>query len=244
MKKSNTLFQVSTLNSLMLGDYEGAITVKDLLKHGDTGIGTYDGLDGEAIVLNGKCYNGRADGKVYEMDENDKLPFTTVCHFDESVEEKEISFNSIEDFKAKIDKELSGKLSGIHNHFYMIKMYGTFNVRVRSCFKQEKPYEPLYKVACDQRENEYHNEEGYVIGVYCPNYVSGMNLFGWHIHFLNKELTHGGHILKVATVGNAKYKINKLTTWELFLPEDSDFTNVDLTVDLEEKTKAVEGASK
>ena len=25
MKKSNTLFQVSTLNSLMLGDYEGAI---------------------------------------------------------------------------------------------------------------------------------------------------------------------------------------------------------------------------
>ena len=62
--KASKLFQVSTLNDLMLGDYNGTCSVKELLKHGDTGIGTYDGLDGEAIILNGKAYNGIDNGFV------------------------------------------------------------------------------------------------------------------------------------------------------------------------------------
>ena len=62
--KENKLFQVSTLNALMMGDYEGSVKVKELLKHADTGIGTFDGLDGEAIFYKGKAYNGRATGEV------------------------------------------------------------------------------------------------------------------------------------------------------------------------------------
>ena len=113
--KTNKLFQVSTLNDLMLGDYNGTCSVKELLKHGDTGIGTYDGLDGEAIILNGKAYNGRANGVVSEMSEEDSLPFTTVAFFDEKVKEQVISFESIEDFKTLLSKELVST-----NYFYMI----------------------------------------------------------------------------------------------------------------------------
>ena len=51
MKK--ILTQVGTLNSLMMGDYYATETVDELLKNGDIGIGTYEGLDGEAIILNG-----------------------------------------------------------------------------------------------------------------------------------------------------------------------------------------------
>lgn len=156
--KENKLFQVSTLNALMMGDYEGSVKVKELLKHADTGIGTFDGLDGEAIFYKGKAYNGRATGEVNPMDDEDSVPFACVCKFDEKSEEKEISFDSIEDFKKQLEEVLPSK-----NYFYMIKMEGTFNVRVRSCFKQEKPYEPLYKVACDQREFEYHDIKGSVI---------------------------------------------------------------------------------
>lgn len=236
--KENKLFQVSTLNALMMGDYEGSVKVKEFLKHVDTGIGTYDGLDGEAIIYNGKAYNGRATGEVSEMKDNDSFPFACACKFDESVEEKEISFDSIEDFKKKFEEVLPSK-----NYFYIIKMEGTFNVRVRSCFKQEKPYEPLYKVACDQREFEFHDIKGVVIGLYCPNYVEGMNLPGWHIHFLSKDLKKGGHILKVNT-SKASYKINKLNEWRLVLPDDKDFASWNLKEDLKEKTEAVEGASK
>ena len=219
--KTNKLFQVSTLNDLMLGDYNGTCSVKELLKHGDTGIGTYDGLDGEAIILNGKAYDGRANGVVSEMSEEDSLPFTTV-----------------EDFKTLLSKELVST-----NYFYMIKMEGKFNVRVRSCFKQDKPYEPLYKVAKDQREFEYHDIEGYVVGVFCPNYVEGMNLPGWHIHFISKDLTKGGHILKISGE-NIQYKLNKLDEWDLKLPNTKEFSSFNLKEDLSKKTEAVEGSSK
>lgn len=236
--KTSKLFQVSTLNDLMLGDYNGTCSVKELLKHGDTGIGTYDGLDGEAIILNGKAYNGRANGVVSEMSDNDSLPFTTVAFFDESVKEEKVTFESIEDFKAKLAAELPST-----NFFYMIKMHGKFNVRVRSCFKQEKPYEPLFKVAKDQREFEYHDIEGYVVGVYCPNYVEGMNLPGWHIHFISEDLTKGGHILKLSGE-KVSYKLNKLTGWDLVLPETKEFSTFNLKEDLSKKTEAVEGSAK
>ncbi len=236
--KTSKLFQVSTLNDLMLGDYNGTCSVKELLKHGDTGIGTYDGLDGEAIILNGKAYDGRANGVVSEMSDNDSLPFTTVAFFDESVKEEKVTFESIEDFKAKLAAELPST-----NFFYMIKMHGKFNVRVRSCFKQEKPYEPLFKVAKDQREFEYHDIEGYVVGVYCPNYVEGMNLPGWHIHFISEDLTKGGHILKLSGE-KVSYKLNKLTGWDLVLPETKEFSTFNLKEDLSKKTEAVEGSTK
>ena len=236
--KTSKLFQVSTLNDLMLGDYNGTCSVKELLKHGDTGIGTYDGLDGEAIILNGKAYDGRANGAVSEMSDNDSLPFTTVAFFDESVKEEKVTFESIEDFKAKLAAELPST-----NFFYMIKMHGKFNVRVRSCFKQEKPYEPLFKVAKDQREFEYHDIEGYVVGVYCPNYVEGMNLPGWHIHFISEDLTKGGHILKLSGE-KVSYKLNKLNGWDLVLPETKEFSTFNLKEDLSKKTEAVEGSTK
>ena len=236
--KTSKLFQVSTLNDLMLGDYNGTCSVKELLKHGDTGIGTYDGLDGEAIILNGKAYDGRANGVVSEMSDNDSLPFTTVAFFDESVKEEKVTFESIEDFKAKLAALLPST-----NFFYMIKMHGKFNVRVRSCFKQEKPYEPLFKVAKDQREFEYHDIEGYVVGVYCPNYVEGMNLPGWHIHFISEDLTKGGHILKLSGE-KVSYKLNKLNGWDLVLPETKEFSTFNLKEDLSKKTEAVEGSAK
>ena len=48
-----TLVQASTLNALMLGNFDETVSVKDFMEGGDTGIGTYAGLDGEAIFENG-----------------------------------------------------------------------------------------------------------------------------------------------------------------------------------------------
>ena len=148
------LYQISTLNALMLGDYKGAVKVGDLLKVANIGIGTYDGLNGEAIFFNGKAYDGLATGEVKEMNKDDSLPFATVAKFDENVKENIISFNSMNDFKEKMEQFIEGN----KNYFYMIKIEGKFNVRVRSCFKQEEPYKPLYTVAKDQREFEYKDE--------------------------------------------------------------------------------------
>ena len=85
--------------------------------------------------------------------------------------------------------------------------------------------------------------EGKVIAVYCPPYVEGMNLPGWHFHFLSEDKTSGGHILGLAGK-DISYQIEPITEWELILPENAEFAKLDLCEDLSAKTAAVEGSSK
>lgn len=49
-------YQVSTLQALALGFSKPVITVEELLMHGDLGLGTFEDVDGEMIVLDGKCH--------------------------------------------------------------------------------------------------------------------------------------------------------------------------------------------
>ena len=61
MTEITQLFQYNTLGALMAGLYEGTMTIGELLKHGDLGIGTLDSVDGELIVLDGKAYQAKGD---------------------------------------------------------------------------------------------------------------------------------------------------------------------------------------
>src|SRR5262245_8910694 len=61
----HTLYQVSTSSALVEGIYRGAVTVAQLLEHGDFGLGTFEGLDGEMVVCDGEVLQVRADGTVH-----------------------------------------------------------------------------------------------------------------------------------------------------------------------------------
>ncbi|MCR5235859.1 MAG: acetolactate decarboxylase, partial [Lachnospiraceae bacterium] len=58
------MYQVSTLQALMLGYSRPVISVAELLEHGDTGLGTFEDVDGEMIVLDGVCYRATENGAV------------------------------------------------------------------------------------------------------------------------------------------------------------------------------------
>ena len=53
---SMKMYQVSTLQALMLGYSRAVIPVSELLNHGNIGLGTFKDVDGEMIVLDGSCY--------------------------------------------------------------------------------------------------------------------------------------------------------------------------------------------
>src|SRR4051794_28699081 len=65
-REGAVLFQVSTLDALLQGIYNGSYTVGQLKQQGDFGLGAYQGIDGEMIVLNGHYYHMRANGVVSE----------------------------------------------------------------------------------------------------------------------------------------------------------------------------------
>ena len=236
-----TLIQASTLNALMLGNFDKTVSVKDFLHHADTGIGTYTGLDGEAIFEDGVAYKATADGKVSVMQPEDGVAFGTVAKFDESVPEVELkNISDIETLKQALEPYVKEN----QNIFYMIKAKGVFKtMHVRSCFASEKPYPTLSEVAQDQREFHFENTRGDVIAVWCPKYVNGINLPGWHFHYLSGDKTQGGYILGLSS-DDLRVKIDKIERFDLTLPQNPEFAKRDLCEDLSAKTAAVEGAKK
>jgi len=237
----DTLYQVSTLNALMLGYYDGIISVGDFLSEGDTGLGTFDALDGEMIVLDGMVYQAKADGTVSKQSNEITLPFGAITYFDNDLAVSNMPpVPDLETLKALLEQEVL-KATGNPNIFYMAKITGDFNsVHVRSVPAQEKPYKQLKEIAASQPEFEYENISGTIVAVRCPDYVEGINLAGWHLHFISTDTTKGGHLLD-ADLESGECQIDFTHEFKLFLPESIDFGALSLANDLQKDTQAVEG---
>ncbi len=168
-----TIYQVALLQSLTQGYYDGIIKVSELKEHGDTGIGTFEGVNGEMIVIDGKVYQALSDGSVKEAADDETVPFSNVTFFESDVAADMTDISDIASFKSALDKTVNEKG---RNMFYMVKVSGTFEkMYVRSELKQEKPNKSLDKaLETDQREFSYENIAGTVVGLYCPDYMGRM----------------------------------------------------------------------
>ncbi|MBQ6002527.1 MAG: acetolactate decarboxylase, partial [Synergistaceae bacterium] len=127
------LFQTALLQSLMLGEYDGVITVKELKTYGDTGIGTFQGVNGELIMTGGKVYQALWDGSVKIASDDETIPFANVTFFDADITRKGITAGDISALK-----EIMTSSANEHgrNQFYMAKVSGLIpHILVRSELK-------------------------------------------------------------------------------------------------------------
>jgi acetolactate decarboxylase len=233
-----TVFQVALLQSLTQGYYDGIIKVSELKQHGDIGIGTFEGVNGEMIVLDGKVYQALGDGSVQEADDNETVPFSNVTFFDKDLSVTLTQTDDINSLKEALTATVNdnGK-----NLFYMVKINGTFQkMNVRSELKQEKPYKSLDQaLATDQREFNYDNIKGTVVALYCPDYMGGLNTPGWHFHFVSDDKTKGGHILDLA-FDSAQAEFDATQDFDMYLSDNSEFQKMELSKDVSDAIKKVE----
>jgi acetolactate decarboxylase len=232
----NTVTQVSTIDALLAGVYDGHLACGKLLRFGDTGIGTFDRLDGEMLVMDGIVYQIKADGKVYEPSSEVLTPFAAVVDF---APDKFIGIDrpmSHAEFEQEIDRQCPNK-----NNFYAIQAHGVFSyMKTRSVPAQEKPYPPLVEVVKEQTVFEMKDVSGEIVGFRCPPYVKGVNVPGYHLHFISDDKQTGGHILDFA-VTKGSIEIDTCNQFLMLLPEgDSDFGRVDLSGDSSKELEKVE----
>ena len=236
--KSDRLFQVALLQSLMRGEYDGVITVWELKHYGDTGIGTFQGVNGELIALNGKVYRAAWDGSVEIAPDDETVPFSNVTFFDDDIVVENVKCNSIDELKSIFDSIVNrhGK-----NQFYMVKLSGNFSkMLVRSELPQHEPYRPLAEaLKTDQREFSYENINGTVVALYCPDYMEGLNSSGWHLHFVSDDETKGGHVLGLE-VANATLAMDIISEFSMIVPNRASFNGKDLAADMKEEIREVE----
>jgi len=242
--KEDNIYQVSLLNALLQGEYDGFVSVGTLKDHGDTGIGTFDTLDGEMIMLDGVVHKAKADGTVEVVDDKVLVPFAVVTPFVADILDAQTDeFLTIEELKTRLDAGI-GKTTGDFNRFYVAKVSGTFShIKVRSVPSQKKPYQPLSVIAESQREFEYEQVEGTIVAFRSPEYVEGINLPGWHLHFLSRDGLRGGHLLEVATTFS-EMQIGDMRSFQLSLPSSRSFAAMDIAEDRREETQSIEGVGR
>lgn len=218
----DVLFQVSTISALMDGAFDGAMSFGELKEHGDFGLGTFDALDGEMVGLDGHFYKVMADGSVHEVNDSILTPFADVTFFDV---DEEIALNSsnLSEVESYLDE-----LRPTRNIFYAIRIDGTFShIRTRSVPAQSKPYPNLTVAVMNQSIFELYNQSGTVVGFWTPSYASGLNVPGYHLHFINDERTSGGHLLDFQLM-NGSACIDYTDSFMMILPDNEGFQTADL----------------
>ena len=231
----NTLYQTSTIDALLAGVYDGDQRLSELRRHGNFGIGTYDRLDGEMVLLDGEFHQIKADGQVYLPNLREKTPFAIVCMFHP---EKTFALTEGSDMTA-VEKRLDAEAPN-QNQFWAFRIEGQFKtMKTRSVPSQKHPYPPLKEVTQNQPVFDIENVAGTIVGFRCPSFVAGVNVPGYHLHFLSRDGSRGGHILGFELVtGTAQ--VDQLDRFLMELPGTQDFAGADLAQDRQQELKGVE----
>ncbi|MGP0047135.1 MAG: acetolactate decarboxylase, partial [Syntrophobacteraceae bacterium] len=188
LAQGREMTQYSTIDVLMKGIYDGYVPIGEMLLHGDTGIGTFDGLDGEMVVVDGIAYQVTADGVVHIPAPTMTTPFAEVTFFHDDQEKVLPPGANLESFTREVDAIIPTP-----NIFYAVRIDGTFaKVITRSVPKQSKPYRPLTEIVKTQPTFTFENVRGVIVGWRCPAFVKGINVPGYHLHFLTEDRKGGG----------------------------------------------------
>lgn len=218
-----TLVQISILEALIQGVYDGPVTVAELRTHGDFGLGTFNGLDGEMIVLDGRVFQMKADGRCLPAAAEQGTPFAAVTFFQADIRPEAIGNTDAAGLQRFLDARLPTP-----NLFYAVKITGEFRmVKTRSVPRQTPPYPKLTEVVKTQPVFERRDIAGTLVGFRCPTYTKGINLPGYHLHFLSADKQFGGHLLTCA-IKHATVEVSTLPAVNLRLPQDEAFARADL----------------
>lgn len=235
-----SMYQVATLQSLMTGNYDGFITVDELCRCGDIGLGTFNRLDGEMIVLDGTVYQARYDGSVRLADKTLGVPFATVTRFDADFTE---SIAPVENMKQLAQQLTAIVESNGKNLIYAVRIEvnDCESILVRSVLPQDTPNRPLAAaLVTDQREFTYRNVSGTVVAVYFPSFFTSQNMPGWHCHFISADRTKGGHVLNLKTSKDSQAQFDATLYFNMYMPAADSFAKGNLDKDLRDEIEKVE----
>ncbi|MXV44657.1 acetolactate decarboxylase [Saccharibacter sp. 17.LH.SD] len=234
---TNRLFQTSTMAALLDAVYDGEMTMDELLKHGDFGLGTFNALDGEMIVTDGEVRQFRSQGIASDVPSDLKTPFACVTRF-----EPEQTVTIDEPLDKEAFEALVNKLLDNPNLFGAVRFTGEFEkVDTRTVFCQCRPYPGMLEVVAKQPTFTMNNITGLMLGFRTPKYMQGINVAGYHLHVLSDDRKHGGHVTDYR-VKRGKLEVARISDLEISLPRTKEFAEAELLpAGLSEAIRTAEG---
>lgn len=234
-REHHVLFQASTIGALLDGAYEGDLTFAELAEHGDLGLGTLNGLDGEMIAIDGRFYRADVDGAVNEVEATAQTPFAVVAGFEPEIDVRLDGSFEHEALLARLDELTPADAASC-----AIRLDGRFeSVRARSVPRQSPPYRPLTEVVAEQHVFELRDVEGTMLGFRFPDYVEGIEVSGYHLHFISADRLRGGHVLGSRS-NDLRVRLDSSSELHVELPPAVDLADPDLAAATHAAVDAVE----
>jgi acetolactate decarboxylase len=219
----STLYQISTSSALVEGVYSGSVCSSVLLEHGDFGLGTFEELDGEMIILDGQIY--QVTDKVRHRTDDFLVPFAAITHFRAKSSFEIDNVASLKEIELACDQR---RISD--NLFYALRLDGIFETIHARAVHPVSQNTPLLDAAKTQSEFHFENIEGTLVGFWSPRYSSSFSIPGYHLHFISKDRTKGGHVLD-CTTQKLRAGIQVLSEFNIQLPDSGPFLTTNLSKD-------------
>lgn len=234
------VFQTGLMSALLDGVFDGDCSVDHLLTRGNFGVGTFNALDGEMILLDGDCYRLASDGTVSHTTGLEQTPFAVVTQFETHASVRISEPHS----RAQIASVLDD-LTPSDNYLYAFRVRAEFEfVRTRTVAKQSKPYRRLIDVTKGEPVQIFTADpggeqlRGDVVGFLTPVYQQGIGIAGDHAHFISDARDCGGHVLDYQ-IRHGVLEVCIGTDLHLELPRTREFERADLDDDPVEREHEV-----
>jgi acetolactate decarboxylase len=222
-REPHVLFQASTVGALLDGAFDGDLSFTELSEHGDLGLGTLNGLDGEMIALDGKFFRADVDGAIHPVAAAAKTPFAVVTCFEPSIDERIEGSLSHAELLVRLDALAPPGASSC-----AIRLDGRFElVHARSVPAQRPPYRPLTEVVAEQHVFDLVDVAGTMLGFRFPAYAEGIEIGGYHLHFISEDRRRGGHVLDSRSSG-LRARLDLSDDLHVELPPRVDLADPDL----------------
>jgi acetolactate decarboxylase len=236
MKTGTQFTQVSLFSVLLGGHYDGIVSVGEVKRLGNLAIATMDRLDGEVQMIDGVVYQARSDGQVYLPGDDETIPFGTIADFRSEDTVRLAGIPSYEQFEVQMNDLCPRK-----DFPLAIRLSGRFNcMKVRTVKRQEKDGIGLAEAAKEEAVFEFRDVRGDLVGFRLPEYISGINAPGWHLHFMDEDRKHGGHVLNFSLL-EGDLSLCHAGDYHIRLPDSPDiFAGIDLNRDWSRELKKAE----
>jgi acetolactate decarboxylase len=232
----HVLFQASTIGALLDGAYDGDLSFAELAEQGDLGLGTLNALDGEMIALDGRFYRADVEGAIHAVAAEERTPFAVVTRFEPVLDTEIEGPLSHEALLERLDALVPAGAASC-----AVRLDGRFErLRLRSVPRQSPPYRPLPEVAAEQHVFELSDVEGTMLGFRFPDYVEGIEVAGYHLHFIAADRSRGGHVLDSRPL-RLRARIDPSEDLHVELPEGVSLGDSDLSAATHAAIAGVEG---
>jgi len=228
------LYQASTSAALVQGVLQGSISSAVLLGFGDFGVGTFEHLDGEMVILDGEIFQVCADHEIKQRSDEFKVPFAQVCWFDSP---QTCSLLEITDL-ASLEKTCDLCRSS-DNLFYAFRINAHFDSIHTRTVKITEDGTSLESAGEGEVKFAWNDVPGTLVGFWSPSFTSSFSVPGYHFHFISDDRSKAGHVLD-CSFKTAASRVQALTDYEVALPSSGVFLKTNLGFDTRSVLRKVE----